>query len=428
MEPWFTRHWRNTAMFRSNLVLIVYFILSRHAVDAFGLRYYPLCKVQESNSYPISRKVILNRNDGIFTTTRLYNQDPYSQQEDDFALKKKIDLDSIDSVTMQAEEALQEAEEALKEAKYKQIAEEATAAGIGGVTIGLLAGAALDVYMATDGGDYIRDTLGIDVADIPTAVPPIVLGVAIGVSSYTLSSSTEEGNLGASIVRNTLGKATQSVGRSITESVSNAAQTAADSITSIPSKTQAFFQRKAQEAVEEVKAIPSKISTAAQERAEAIKEAAIEVVEKTVDDIKATPARVANKITTSAQDTAESIKEAAKEAVESAVDDIKATPGRIADSVQRSVDQTIEKIESKIEETVEDIKATPGKIVDSVQRSVDQTIETIESKLEETVEDVVEKVEKVTSLPGKKLDEVCLHFFLYERIRIHRIDDALLFI
>ena len=329
-------------MFR---LFLVYLILSSlHVVDAFGLGHCPQCITKETNPSPVSRHAIFNKYTGFSASiTRLY-QDPNPQQEtrvgdDNSAVKKEIDLDSIDAVTQEADKALQQAKAALQQAQQKQrkqIIEEAIAAGIGGASLGLLAGAAFDVYLATN-GESIRDSFGIDVADIPAAVPPILLGTAIGATSYTLGSSTEEGNLGASLVRKTLGKATQAVGKSIKASVNKAAQSAVNSITSIPSKIGSFFQQKAQEAVNEVKAIPSKISTAAQQQADSIKEAAID-------------------------------------AVESAVDDIKATPGRIVDSVQRTVDQTIENIEIKIEETVEDViekveevTSLPGKKLDEVR-------------------------------------------------------------
>jgi ElaB/YqjD/DUF883 family membrane-anchored ribosome-binding protein len=295
-------------------------------------------------------------------------------------INTKINFDEIDSVALEAQAALQQAQAALQQAQQKQIAQDATAAGIGGASLGLVAGTALDVYLAAN-ADSIRNSLGIEVSDIPLVVPPLVLGATMGASAFTVASSTEEKNVAASLVRKTLGKATQAVGKSIQSSIKNAAQSVVNSITSIPSKIQSFFQRKAQEAVAEVKAIPSKISTAAQQQAESIKEAAVEAVEKTVEDIKATPGRVANKISTAAQETAESIKDAAVDAVERTVDDIKATPGRIVNSVQRSVDQTVEKIEVTIEEAVED---------------------------------VIEKVEEVASFPGKKLDEVqCFCSFIY---------------
>ena len=362
-------------------VFVGYFILPT-VVDAFGLAVCSIISQETKPSSSLLRPFSMQTCSSNNRRTQLY-QDLNPEEtrlvlEDDESIKKK--MDEIDAVTLEAQAALQQAQVALQQAQQKQgkqILEDATAAGIGGASIGLFAGAALDVYLATN-GDSIRDSLGMD---IPTAVPPILLGAALGISSFSLASSTEEGNVVGPAVRKTLGKATQAVGKSIQSSISNAAQSAIQTVALIPSKIRSFFQRKAQEAVEEIKSIPSKIATAAQQQAESIKEAAVETVERTVDDIKATPARVANKISTAAQETAESIKDAAVDAVE---------------------------------RTVDDIKATPGRIVDRVQRTVDQTVESIETTIEEAVEDVIEKVEEVASFPGKKLDEVrFIHFSFF---------------
>ena len=86
--------------------------------------------------------------------------------------------------------------------RIREIQEQATAAAIGGATLGLFGGVLLDVSLSTDLADL----------DIPAAVPPIALVIVIGGGTFLVSNNE---NSIANVIRNILGGATKSVGSAI---------------------------------------------------------------------------------------------------------------------------------------------------------------------------------------------------------------------
>ena len=105
------------------------------------------------------------------------------------------------------------------------------------------------------------------------------------------------------------------------------------------------------------------------------------------------------------------------------VEEIKATPQKIAQAVEDKVDDTVKEIKStpgkitavveeNVEKAVVDIKAAPGRVAEATEKAVNQAVDDTKEKIEQTIDDTKEKIEKTVDdavrLPGRKLDEVRL--------------------
>ncbi len=227
------------------------------------------------------------------------------------------------------------------ENKKKQAAlqKEALFAGVGGASIGAIAGTALDIYFAIS-----------NVIEIEPAVPPLVLSFALGAAGF--GAGLQENAVGDA-ARNILGGGVKSTTASVTSSVSSAVESTVEEVKATPGKIKVAVDEKVKETTEELKAIPIKV-----------KDAAVDTAEKTAAEIKQIPDKVKDAAVDAAKKTEKEIEAAATKAAE----EIKATPGRVAESTKQAVVKTVTEVEEKIEKAVDDVVAIPKKTLDEVRK------------------------------------------------------------
>ena len=233
----------------------------------------------------------------------------------------------------------------------------------GATALGVITGAALDVYF------MISDI------DVGVAVPPLALGISLGAAAFVVGSKEDEAG---QTVRNIFAGAVTSVSDSVTSSVTNAVDSAVDN----------------------VKAIPDNIKSAVDDK-----------VKKTTKEIQQIPDRV---------------KGAAIETAEGITGEIKQIPDRVKDAAIETADKTKSEIEIAAKKAVEEVKATPGRVAKGTKEAVVKTVEDVEGKIEKAVEDTVVSftgaVDEVVALPGKTLDDVSLRMTFFVTHRADLID------
>lgn len=143
--------------------------------------------------------------------------------------------------------------------------------------------------------------------------------------------------------------------------VTSVTDSVASSIQAIPGKIKGAVDRKVEETAEEIKQIPNKVKDAAIE-------AAMETAEVITDEVKKIPNKVKDAAIQKAQDAKAGIEAAAIKAVEDAVEEVKATPGRVAITAKEAVKTAAKK-------AVEEAKAAPGKVVQGTKNAVTKVVD-----------------------------------------------------
>ena len=245
--------------------------------------------------------------------------------------------------------------------------EDAIFSTIGGLAVGSLSGAAIDVYLYN---------IGLDV-DVEPIIAPVVLSVALGATGFAFSS---QDNAVGRVVRIVLAGFTKGVGGAIKATTSSVIAIFVNNIKAIPGKVEYAAKAKARETAEEISKIPTKV-----------KSAAVSAVEKTADEVSKIPTKVKDAAVDAAEKTAVEIskiptkvKDAAVDAVGKTVDEISKIPTKVKDV---AIDAT--------EKTVNKIKAAPSKVAKVAEEAVDNTVKTIKVQVDEAV-----------SVPAKKIEEV----------------------
>merc|ERR1711957_349563 len=234
--------------------------------------------------------------------------------------------------------------------------EDAIFSTIGGLAVGSLSGAAIDVYLYN---------IGLDV-DVEPIIAPVVLSVALGATGFAFSS---QDNAVGRVVRIVLAGFTKGVGGAIKATTSSVIAIFVNNIKAIPGKVEYAAKAKARETAEEISKIPTKV-----------KSAAVSAVEKTADEVSKIPTKV---------------KDAAVDAAEKTAVEISKIPTKVKDV---AIDAT--------EKTVNKIKAAPSKVAKVAEEAVDNTVKTIKVQVDEAVSVPAKKIEEVTDqiaelLPGK---------------------------
>merc|ERR1711957_848853 len=232
--------------------------------------------------------------------------------------------------------------------------EDAIFSTIGGLAVGSLSGAAIDVYLYN---------IGLDV-DVEPIIAPVVLSVALGATGFAFSS---QDNAVGRVVRIVLAGFTKGVGGAIKATTSSVIAIFVNNIKAIPGKVE--YAAKARETAEEISKIPTKV-----------KSAAVSAVEKTADEVSKIPTKV---------------KDAAVDAAEKTAVEISKIPTKVKDAAVDAVGKTVDEI-SKI----------PSKVAKVAEEAVDNTVKTIKVQVDEAVSVPAKKIEEVTDqiaelLPGK---------------------------
>merc|ERR1711957_292009 len=214
--------------------------------------------------------------------------------------------------------------------------EDAIFSTIGGLAVGSLSGAAIDVYLYN---------IGLDV-DVEPIIAPVVLSVALGATGFAFSS---QDNAVGRVVRIVLAGFTKGVGGAIKATTSSVIAIFVNNIKAIPGKVEYAAKAKARETAEEVSKIPTKV-----------KDAAVDAAEKTAVEISKIPTKV---------------KDVAIDATEKTVNKIKAAPSKVAKVAEEAVDNTVKTIKVQVDEAV----SVPAKKIEEV---TDQIAELLPGKSE----------------------------------------------
>lgn len=269
----------------------------------------------------------------------------------------KVLVSEVDPEEVRAEQERLRAEQEMKAQQMREVEiarkqaadkfkDEALTSAVGGAALGALTGAAVDVFLDSQG-----------ITEIEPIIPPLLLGVSLGAATNTLG---KQDNAIGGAVRTVFAGAVKGIKNAVTSAVSNAVNSAVEEVKATPSKVKTAVDKKVKETTDEIKAIPKKVSTKASETAEEIS-----------NEIKAIPEKVKDSASKTAERTKTEIETAAKKAVE----EVKATPGKIADSTKKAVVKTIEDVETSIENTV---KETERKITETVDEVVALPTKTVE--------------------------------------------------
>ena len=199
------------------------------------------------------------------------------------------------------------------------------ASGVGGLVAGAILGILIDI-----------ENPNIDLTMSPI-LPPIF--GAVFVSALNLSVAGSDGTLG-SVIRNTFGAPVSFIGRVITSSIDRAIDNAVVSA-----------KNKVKETVDDIVATPGKIADEIAATPGRVADAAVETATEIVDEIKATPGRVAD---------------AAVETATEIADEIKATPGRVVKQTKQAVEDAVDDTLDAVDNFVDDVKAIPQKTIDGV--------------------------------------------------------------
>jgi len=217
---------------------------------------------------------------------------------------------------------------------------------VGSSTLGIIAGLGLDVSVG------VSDPL----------VPPVLLGVLFGGSSFGVAASEE---LGGGL-RSTIGTATKAVGKAIGRLLKRQVDNVVDEVTAIPTNIKKGVEQKIDDTVEDIKAIPGKVKDEVVAIPGKVQEAATQAAIDAAEEIKATPGRLA---------------ESTKQAAIGAAEEIKATPGRLAESTKQALVETVTTVETVIEDKIEETKTGITTAVDEVVALPEKTL----TKISESV-------------------------------------------
>ncbi len=236
---------------------------------------------------------------------------------------------------------------------------------VGGVALGAIAGAALDIFFMMNG------------IDIDAIVAPVALGVSLGAAAFGVG---KQDNQAGEATRSIVGGAVTSATTSVASSVTSAVDSAVEDAKAIPVNIKTAVDKKVQETKDEIKSIPDKV-----------KDAAVGTAEGITGEIKQIP----DKVNRAALETAEEI-----------TSEIKQIPDLVRDAAIKSAEKTKSEIEVATKKAVDEVKATPGRVVQSTRETVAKTVEDTEKRIEKAVEDAV-------ALPKKTLDDVSVHVDQY---------------
>lgn len=241
-------------------------------------------------------------------------------QEKDF----NIDgiMDEAEAALLAAEAALEEAGDSPKSspapiAKNSDPLDPSVASTIGAFGVGALAGGIAEMGFDAALFNLVGDA----------AIVPLVVGAGLATAVY---ASTQKDDEKSKLIKNTLGKATNSAIGEVNQAAERAAQSAVEEVQAVPGKIAGAAKAKVDETVDEIKAVPGKVAVAAKNK-----------VDETAEEIRQIPGKAAV---------------SAKKKAEEVVKEVKATPGRVASSTKKAVENKIDETKTAIQQATGQFK------------------------------------------------------------------------